>query len=227
MLNLNMFKLTKNWYEVLKPEFEKPYYKKLEAFLNEEYASHTIYPVADRVFAALNAVKYDDVKVVILGQDPYHEPNQAEGLSFSVPKETKIPPSLVNIYKEIEADIGKKCANHGQLYKWARQGVLLLNSVLTVRKGQAFSHAGKGWEELTGAVIQALNEREKPLVFIAWGASAKKVCSKVDTSKHLVLTSVHPSPLSAWNGFFGCKHFSKTNEFLQKNGQAPIDWVIE
>lgn len=222
-----MFKLTKNWVEVLKDEFEKPYYKKLEKFLESEYRTKTIFPEADKVFCALNAVKFEDVKVVIIGQDPYHEEGQAQGLSFSVPKNKKIPPSLVNIYKEIESDIGRKCANHGQLIKWAKQGVLLLNSVLTVRAHQAFSHRGMGWETFTSAVVSALSAREKPLVFILWGASAGKLSSLIDQNKHLVLKSAHPSPLSAYNGFFGCKHFSKANQFLISHGQAPIDWVID
>ena len=222
-----MFKITKNWHEILKTEFDKPYYKALEKFLENEYQTKTVYPCAENVFNALNAVKYNDVKVVIIGQDPYHEPGQAQGLCFSVPKNIKIPPSLVNIYKEIEGDIGQKCASHGDLSSWAKQGVLLLNSVLTVRKGEAFSHRNKGWEEFTKAIVNVLAQREKPLVFILWGASAQKMGKSIDENKHCVLKSVHPSPLSAYGGFFGCRHFSKANEFLLKNGFEPIDWVIK
>lgn len=221
-----MFKLTRNWFEVLKDEFDKPYYKNLEQFLEREFRTKTIYPPAEQVFSALNAVKFDDVKVVIIGQDPYHEPGQAQGLCFSVPKTEKIPPSLVNIYKEIENDIGQKCASHGDLTQWTRQGVLLLNSVLTVRAHQAFSHRGMGWEQLTTTIVQKLNDREKPVVFLLWGASAGKLAQFIDEKKHLVLKCAHPSPLSAYNGFFGCKHFSKTNQFLISHGMEPIDWVI-
>ena len=221
-----MFKLTRNWFEVLKDEFDKPYYKNLEQFLEKEFRTKTIYPPAEQVFSALNAVKFDDVKVVIIGQDPYHEPGQAQGLCFSVPKTEKIPPSLVNIYKEIESDIGQKCASHGDLTQWARQGVLLLNSVLTVRAHQAFSHRGMGWEQLTTTIVQKLNDREKPVVFLLWGASAGKLSQFIDEKKHLVLKCAHPSPLSAYNGFFGCKHFSRANQFLISHGMEPIDWVI-
>lgn len=222
-----MFKITKNWHTLLLAEFEKPYYKDLEKFLETEYQTKEIYPCAESVFSALNAVKFDDVKVVIIGQDPYHEPGQAQGLCFSVPKNVKIPPSLVNIYKEIESDIGAKCASHGDLSSWAKQGVLLLNSVLTVRRGQAFSHRQKGWEIFTKAIIDLLAKREKPVVFILWGASAQKMGKDIDEKKHLVLKSVHPSPLSAYGGFFGCKHFSKTNNFLKNNGIEEIDWIIK
>jgi len=221
-----MFKLTRNWFDVLKPEFEKPYYKNLEQFLDKEYKTKTIYPPAEMVFNALNACKFDDVKVVIIGQDPYHEPGQAQGLCFSVPKDVKIPPSLVNIYKEIENDIGGKCAEHGDLSQWAKQGVLLLNSVLTVRAHQAFSHRGMGWEQFTLSVVKQLNEREKPVVFLLWGRSAGELSKFIDEKKHLVLKCAHPSPLSAYDGFFGCKHFSKTNEFLIKNNMTPVDWII-
>lgn len=222
-----MFKLTRNWASKLEDEFNKPYYKNLENFLEKEFKVKTIYPKAESVFNALNAVKFDDVKVVIIGQDPYHEPGQAQGLAFSVPKGVKIPPSLVNIYKEIENDIGGKCAQHGELIKWAKQGVLLLNSVLTVRSHEAFSHRGKGWEEFTTAIVKLLNDREKPLVFILWGSSAGKLASFIDGKKHLIIRSAHPSPLSAYGGFFGSKPFSKANEFLIKNGETPIDWVID
>lgn len=219
-------KISKQWFEILKPEFETESYKNLEKFLTLEYKNGTIYPTIDNIFAALNYVPFEKVKVVIIGQDPYHEQNQAMGLSFSVPKETDIPPSLVNIFKEINADVGCPIPTHGDLTSWAKQGVLLLNSVLTVRKGQANSHKGKGWEQITSKVISALNDREKPLVFLLWGRNAKDIGQILDTKKHLVLTAPHPSPLSAYQGFFGCKHFSKTNEFLKEHGETPIDWNI-
>lgn len=219
--------ITKNWYNLLKPEFDKPYYKNLEKFLGEEYKKYTIYPETKNIFTALNLVKYEDVKVVIIGQDPYHGPNQAHGLCFSVQKGVDVPPSLQNIYKELNTDLGCKIPQTGDLTKWAKQGVLLLNSVLTVRAGNANSHKGKGWEILTAKIIEELNKREKPLVFMLWGNNAKQVGKDVDTKKHLVLTAPHPSPLSAYSGFFGCKHFSKANQFLIKNGFTPIDWQIE
>ena len=222
-----MIKIAKNWYDILKDEFNSQSYKNLEKFLGEEYKKYTIYPASEHIFNAINYVPYDKVKVVIIGQDPYHEPNQAMGLSFSVPKETDIPPSLQNIYKEIQSDVGATIPSHGDLTSWAKQGVLLLNSVLTVRRGQANSHKNKGWEQITTKIIEKLNEREKPLVFMLWGRNAKEVGENINTQKHLVLTAAHPSPLSAYNGFFGCKHFSKANEFLSKNGIEPIDWQIK
>ena len=222
-----MIKITKNWYEILKDEFESKNYKNLEKFLGEEYKNYTIYPVAENIFNAINYVPYEKVKVVIIGQDPYHEPNQAMGLSFSVPKTTDIPPSLINIYKEINDDIGCPIPKCGDLTSWAKQGVLLLNSVLTVRKGQANSHKGKGWEQITSKIIEKLNERDKPMVFMLWGRNAKEIGENIDRQKHLVLTAAHPSPLSAYNGFFGCKHFSKANKFLRENGMDEIDWKID
>ena len=218
-----MFKIKKNWFERLKPEFEKEYFKTLQAFLNEEYASKTIYPAEENVFNALNFVPYENVKVVIIGQDPYHEPNQAVGLSFSVPEATEVPPSLKNIYKEINSDLGITCETHGNLSRWAKQGVLLLNTVLTVRRGMANSHKDKGWEKLTETIIKDLGAREKTLVFILWGRNARAF-EPVIAKHHLVLSSAHPSPLSAYNGFFGCKHFSKCNDFLKKHNETEIDW---
>lgn len=221
-----MIKITKNWFKILEEEFKKPYFADLQNFLNTEYNSFTIYPSVENIFNSLNLVKYADVKVVILGQDPYHEPNQAHGLAFSV-KNGELPPSLQNIYKEMNSDLGVPISKSGDLTCWAKQGVLLLNTVLTVRKGQANSHKGKGWEEFTTKIIELLNEREKPIVFILWGNQAKKLSSKITNKNHLVLCSAHPSPLSAYNGFFGCKHFSKTNEFLLKNNIQPINWEVK
>ena len=219
-------KIAKNWYEILKSDFATATYKNLEKFLQLEYSNKTIYPTADNVFNALNHVPFERVKVVIIGQDPYHEPNQAMGLCFSVPKETEVPPSLVNIFKEIKSDLGFEIPKHGDLTSWANQGVLLLNSVLTVERGKANSHKGKGWEQITSKIIEKLNERQTPLVFMLWGRNAQEIGNVLNKQKHLVLTAAHPSPLSAYNGFFGCKHFSKANEFLTKNGQTPIDWHI-
>lgn len=220
-------KIAKSWYELLKPEFEKEYYKQLQKFLTDEYKHYTIYPETQNVFNALNLVPFDKVKVVIIGQDPYHGPKQAHGLCFSVQHGVAIPPSLENIFKELHSDLGCTIPKNGDLTKWAKQGVLLLNSVLTVRAGQANSHKGKGWEQLTTAIIEKLNSSNHPIVFLLWGANAKEVGKIVDTNKHFVLTAPHPSPLSAYSGFFGCKHFSKTNEFLRSVGLEPIDWQIE
>lgn len=218
-----MIKIKKNWYELLKPEFEKEYFKKLQAFLDEEYATRTIYPTMENIFNALNFVPYNDVKVVIIGQDPYHEPNQAQGLSFSVPENVEIPPSLVNIFKEIHDDLGIDPINSGDLTRWAKQGVLLLNTTLTVRCHQANSHRGHGWEEFTGEIINLLSKREKPIVFLLWGSNAQAFADKI-ASHHLILKAPHPSPLSSYRGFFGCKHFSKCNDFLIKNNETPINW---
>lgn len=218
-----MIKLKRNWYELLKNEFDKPYFKDLQAFLDKEYATKTIYPSSENIFNALNFTTFDNVKVVIIGQDPYHEPGQAQGLSFSVPSDVEIPPSLVNIMKEIEDDLAITPIASGDLSRWAKQGVLLLNTTLTVRRGQANSHRGHGWEEFTGQIIKLLGQREKPIVFMLWGANAQSFASQIP-AQHLVLKAPHPSPLSAYRGFFGCKHFSKCNEFLVKNGETPIDW---
>lgn len=219
-----MFKITKNWYELLKPELTSQQFKNLQDFLTEEYNTKKIYPTPENVFNALNLVKYNDVKVVIIGQDPYHQPGQAHGLSFSVQNGIKLPPSLVNIYKEIEDEIGKKSCTNGDLTAWAKQGVLLLNSVLTVRDSQPNSHKNMGWEKITSRVVELLSKREKPVVFLLWGANAIAIGKNIDRSKHLVLTCAHPSPLSAYNGFFGCNHFVKVNEFLIKNNETPIEW---
>lgn len=218
-----MIRITKNWANLLKNEFEKPYFKELQDFLEKEYSTKTIYPEMANIFNALNAVKYEDVKVVIIGQDPYHEPNQAHGLAFSVQDGVEIPPSLVNIYKEIEDDLGIKCQNTGNLIRWAKQGVLLLNTCLTVRRAQANSHRGKGWEIFTNEVIKLLSKRQEPMVFILWGSNAQAFAPEI-ASHHLILKAPHPSPLSAYRGFFGCKHFSKTNDFLISHNQTPIDW---
>ena len=218
-----MITIRKSWFELLKDEFEKPYFIKLQEFLNNEYANNTIYPQEDKIFNAINHVPFEKVKVVIIGQDPYHEPGQAQGFSFSVPENIQIPPSLINIMKEIENDLGIKCLNNGNLERWANQGVLLLNTVLTVRKGLANSHKDKGWENLTRKIIELLGKREKPIVFLLWGSYAQSYQDLIK-KQHLILKAPHPSPLSAYRGFFGCKHFSKCNEFLKSNGIEPIDW---
>ncbi len=218
-----MIKITKSWANVLKNEFEKPYFKQLQQFLEDEYSSHTIYPAMEDIFNALNATKFEDVKVVIIGQDPYHEPNQAHGLAFSVQDGVDLPPSLVNIYKEIQSDLNITCQKSGNLLRWAKQGVLLLNTSLTVRRAQANSHRGKGWETFTNEVICQLSKREDPMVFILWGSNAQSFAPEI-SSHHLVLKAPHPSPLSAYRGFFGCKHFSKANEFLSVHQKTPIDW---
>ncbi len=219
-----MVSLGNSWDEILKDEFEKEYYLKIRKFLVYEYNHYRIFPDMNNIFNALKMADYNDIKVVIIGQDPYHEEGQAHGLSFSVQKGIQIPPSLLNIYKELNADLGCYIPNNGYLEKWARQGVLLLNNVLTVRKGQANSHKECGWETFTDRVIMELNKREKPIVFMFWGACARKKEALVTNKNHYILKAAHPSPLSAYNGFFGCKHFSKANEFL---GKDAIDWQIE
>ena len=216
-----------DWDNILSDEFESEYYSKLRDFLSEEYNSKTIYPLPKYIYTALKLTSYQDTKVVILGQDPYHEPNQAHGLAFSVGKSVEIPPSLKNIYKELHDDLGCDIPNHGYLVDWAKQGVLLLNTVLTVRAHQANSHAGKGWEQLTDAIIKKLNDKPQPVVFILWGANARSKKAFITSPKHLVIESVHPSPLSAYNGFFGSKPFSKTNSFLISNNLKSIDWQIK
>ena len=218
-----MIQIRKSWFELLKDEFNKEYFKKLQDFLKEEYSKYEIYPAEKNIFNALNHVPFDKIKVVIIGQDPYHEPGQAQGLSFSVPDNVEKPPSLVNIMKEIEYDLQVKCHPSGNLERWANQGVLLLNTVLTVRRGQANSHKDKGWEILTRKIIEIVGKREEPIVFMLWGSYAQSFSDLID-SQHLILKAPHPSPLSAYRGFFGCKHFSKCNDFLVKNGQTPIDW---
>ena len=216
-----------DWDDILANEFNSEYYSKLRKFLDYEYQNYTIYPLPQYIYTALRLTTYKDTKVLILGQDPYHEINQAHGLAFSVNKNVDIPPSLVNIYKELHDDIGCKIPNHGYLVDWAKQGVLLLNTVLTVRAHQANSHKNQGWERLTDAIIVELNKKETPMVFILWGANARSKKSLITNKKHLILESVHPSPLSAYNGFFGSKPFSKTNKFLIENNETPIDWSIK
>ena len=219
-----MAALDGKWAEVLDPEFHKDYYRKLYGFIRQEYASHTIYPPSDKLFTALHLTPLESVKVVILGQDPYHEPGQAMGMSFSVPEGVEVPPSLKNIYKEIHEDIGERIPESGDLTRWAEQGVLLLNAVLTVRAHQANSHKGKGWEQFTDAIIKAVDAEDRPIVFLLWGRNARDKKELIVNPRHLVLEAAHPSPLSAYNGFFGCCHFSKCNQFLEANGAGAVDW---
>ena len=221
-----MVKLGNDWDKYIGAEFEKPYYKAIREFLKEEYATHTIYPDMYDIFSALKETSYSDTKVVIIGQDPYHGEGQAHGMSFSVKPGIDTPPSLKNIYKEIVDELGGFIPNNGYLLPWAKQGVLLLNNVLTVRAGEANSHRKKGWEQFTGKVIEELNKREEPVAFLLWGANAKEKMEIIDTKKHLCLTAAHPSPLSAYNGFFGCGHFEKVNRWLIKQVKSPIDWQI-
>lgn len=221
-----MVNLGNEWDSLLAGEFEKPYYLQLRSFLKSEYNSYTIYPGMYDIFNALKITSYNNVKAVILGQDPYHEPGQAHGLAFSVKDGIALPPSLKNIYKELNTDLGLPIPEKGDLTKWAEQGVLLLNTALTVRRGQANSHRGKGWEIFTDRIIEIMNEREKPVVFILWGANARAKTALITNPVHKVLTCAHPSPLSAHNGFFGCRHFSKCNEFLRANGIEEIDWSL-
>lgn len=221
-----MVNIGNDWDEILKGEFDKEYYQKLRKFLISEYRTQRIHPSMYDIFNALKYTPYSNVKVIILGQDPYHGPNQAHGLSFSVQKGVPVPPSLQNIYKELESDIGFKAPPHGNLVKWAQNGVLLLNTVLTVREGQANSHKGMGWEIFTDTVISHLNRREKPMVFLLWGGNAKRKKTLITNPNHLILETVHPSPLSAYGGFFGCRHFSKAAEFLRQHGD-DIDWSLD
>ena len=223
-----MFLIAKSWYELLKNDFESKEYQDFTKWLNLEYHNYTIYPEPKNVFNALNLVPYDKVKVVIIGQDPYHGPHQAHGLSFSVEGDVAIPPSLQNIFKELKNDVGCYIPNNGNLTSWAKQGVLLLNSVLTVRAGCPNSHKGKYWEKLTRHIVQLLNDREDPCVFLLWGGNAKAMAKYITNTRHLVLMSAHPSPMSAnQGGWFGNHHFSKTNEFLINCGKTPINWQIE
>lgn len=220
--------LTGDWLEAMQPEFQKPYYAQLFQFVKEEYSRVVVYPPADDIFNALHLTPLHQVKVVILGQDPYHNVNQAHGLSFSVPKsQPEIPPSLQNIYKELHDDLGCTIPNHGYLKKWAEEGVLLLNTVLTVRAHQANSHQGKGWEQFTDAILEAVNREDRPIVYLLWGRPAQSKIPMLTNPKHLVLKAPHPSPLSAYRGFFGCRHFSQANAFLEEHGVEPIDWQIE
>ena len=220
--------ITNGWLDTIKGEFAKPYYKELYQFVLKEYNTHVVYPPADDIFNAFHFTPLSKVKVVILGQDPYHNEHQAHGLSFSVlPDQPEIPPSLQNIYQELKDDLGCYIPNNGYLKKWADQGVLMLNTVLTVRAHQANSHQGKGWEQFTDAIINAVNAQDRPIVYLLWGRPAQSKIPMLTNPQHLILTAPHPSPLSAYRGFFGCKHFSKTNEFLQSHGMEPIDWQIE
>ncbi len=222
-----MVQFNNTWDILLEDEFKKPYYLNLRKFLVGEYKTQTIYPNMNDIFNALKYTDYKNVKVVMLGQDPYHQPNQAHGLCFSVKKGVKAPPSLQNMYKEIHAEYGFPIADHGELTSWAKQGVLMLNTVLTVRESQPNSHKGMGWEIFTDNVISLLNQRPEPMVFLLWGANARAKKKLITNPNHLVLESAHPSPLSAYNGFFGNGHFKKANEFLKSKGISEIDWRIE
>lgn len=219
--------ITNDWAEPLSEEFRKPYYARLYQRVKEEYNTRQIFPDANDIFNAFHFTPLKEVKVVILGQDPYHNVGQAHGLCFSVKPDVEIPPSLVNIYQELHDDLGCYIPNHGYLEKWAREGVMLLNTVLTVRAHQANSHQGIGWEEFTDAAIRILNEQDRPIVYLLWGKPAQSKIPMLTNPKHLILKAPHPSPLSAYRGFFGCRHFSQANEFLEKNGIKPIDWQIE
>lgn len=222
-----MAMIDNDWLPVLEPEFRKPYYAQLYRFVRQEYHEHVIYPPSEDIFNAFHLTPLHKVKVLILGQDPYHGEHQAHGLCFSVQEsQPEIPPSLVNIYKELQDDLGCKIPNNGCLTKWADQGVLLLNTVLTVRAHQANSHQGRGWEQFTDAVIRAVNEQDRPIVYMLWGRPAQSKIPMLTNPKHLVLTAPHPSPLSAYRGFFGCRHFSKANQFLSEHGVEPVDWQI-
>ena len=222
-----MVQFNNSWDILLKDEFQKPYYLNLRKFLVQEYKTQTIYPNMNDIFNALKYTDYKDVKVVMLGQDPYHQPNQAHGLCFSVKKGVKAPPSLQNMYKEIYAEYGYPIPDHGELTYWAEQGVLMLNTVLTVRDSQPNSHKGMGWEIFTDNIISLLNQRPEPMVFLLWGANARAKKKIITNPNHLVLESAHPSPLSAYNGFFGNNHFKKANEFLKSKGRPEIDWQIK
>lgn len=218
-------KLDPSWLDIIGPEFDKPYMTNLRSFLqSEKETGQIVYPKGTEIFNAMNTTSFDDVRVVIIGQDPYHGEGQAHGLSFSVRKGVALPPSLLNIYKEIEAEYGIKMPREGDLTGWARQGVLLLNATLTVRKAMAGSHQNKGWEQFTDAIIHAINDRHENVVFMLWGSYAQKKGAFIDRKRHLVLQSVHPSPLSAHRGFLGCGHFKKANEYLAAQGRAVIDW---
>lgn len=216
-----------DWLAPLTPEFKKPYYAELYKKIREEYSTRQIFPPADEIFTAFELTPLSEVKVVIIGQDPYHGDGQAHGLCFSVKPDIETPPSLVNIYKELNSDLGCFIPNNGYLTKWAKQGVLMLNTVLTVRAHQANSHRGIGWEEFTDAAIRILNEQDRPIVYLLWGKPAQMKKSMLNNPMHLILEAPHPSPLSAYRGFFGCQHFSKTNEFLKEHGLEPVDWQIE
>ena len=219
--------IANDWLKPLESEFRKPYYRELYSFVKDEYSKKVVYPPSDEIFSALHLTPLKDVKVVLLGQDPYHNEGQAHGLSFSVRPGQDIPPSLVNIYQELHDDLGCYIPNNGFLESWAKQGVLLLNTVLTVRAHAANSHQGKGWEYFTDAIIEAVETQDRPIVYLLWGRPAQSKIPMITNPKHLILKAPHPSPLSAYRGFFGCRHFSQTNEFLKKNGVEPINWQIE
>ncbi|MBE5733941.1 MAG: uracil-DNA glycosylase [Clostridiales bacterium] len=219
-----MVKITQEWDELLSEEFNSKEYLSLREFLKTEYSNYTIYPSMFDIFNSMKITAFDNVKVVLLGQDPYHNEGQAMGLSFSVPDGVDIPPSLVNMYKELKNELGVEPKKSGNLTGWAKQGVLLLNTVLTVRAHSANSHKGKGWESFTDSIIKKISDKKENVVFLLWGANARSKKPLIDTKKHLILECAHPSPLSAYNGFFGCGHFKKTNEYLEKNGKKPIDW---
>ena len=218
--------IPKDWIDILKEETEAAYFKELEKFLKMEWKNETIFPPRDEIFTALRLTPYSEVKVLILGQDPYHDDNQAHGLAFSVKDGIKLPPSLRNIYKELDDDLGIPQSTSGDLEGWAKQGVLLLNTALTVRAHQANSHAGKGWENFTDAVLKHVNKKEEPVIFVLWGGNAAKKIPLIDNDKHVIISTAHPSPLSAYRGFFGSKPFSKINDILKKNGNKPINWEI-
>ena len=222
-----MVHIGNDWDELLKEEFSKEYYLNLRKFLANEYKTHTVYPDMYDIFNAFKLTSYADTKVVIFGQDPYHEPDQAHGLAFSVKKGVKIPPSLLNMYKELNHELGCYIPNNGYLEKWARQGVMLLNNSLTVRQSSANSHRNIGWEEFTNAVARLYNERKKPIIFMLWGNNAKEKMKIITNPHHIIMTAAHPSPLSASRGFFGCGHFKTANKILERNGDMPIDWQIE
>ena len=222
-----MVHIGNDWDELLKEEFSKEYYLNLRKFLANEYKTHTVYPDMYDIFNAFKLTSYADTKVVIFGQDPYHEPNQAHGLAFSVKKGVKIPPSLLNMYKELNHELGCYIPNNGYLEKWARQGVMLLNNSLTVRQSSANSHSNIGWKEFTNAVARLYNDRKKPIIFMLWGNNAKEKMKIITNPHHIIMTAAHPSPLSASRGFFGCEHFKTANKILERNGDMPIDWQIE
>ncbi|MBQ5446511.1 MAG: uracil-DNA glycosylase [Lachnospiraceae bacterium] len=222
-----MSAINNDWLKPLSGEFKKEYYKKLFLTVKDEYTNHLVFPPSDDIFNAFHLTELSKVKVVIIGQDPYHEPGQAHGLSFSVKPGIDVPPSLVNIYKELHEDLGTYIPNNGYLVKWANEGVLLLNTILTVRAHKAMSHSNIGWQEFTDAAIRILNEQDRPIVFMLWGRPAGEKEKMLTNTNHLILKAPHPSPLSAYRGFFGCRHFSKANEFLKSHGVEPVDWQIE
>jgi len=219
-------KIEESWKALLQPEFDAEYFRRIKSFLVDEKRVYTVYPSGQNIFAAFNCTPFDKVKVVILGQDPYHGPGQAHGLSFSVPQGVSLPPSLLNIFKELKSDLNIPMSKNGNLEKWARQGVLLLNATLTVRANNAGSHQNKGWETFTDAIIRLLSDKKEGLVFLLWGNYAQAKQNLIDGNKHFILKAAHPSPLSVFRGFFGCRHFSETNRLLAQQGKTPIDWEV-